>query len=312
MSRVPRAVEEVKTRVTTLRTQYSKLLKCKPSGSANKTLTSRQTWLLKSLTFLKKHVSQRPTESSLPQSVKEALATEEHTSGPDDEAGLSGDVTAEVPASGCQTHCPQNDGDDDNEDDDSSTVTPSTQCKRRKKSQSGDAIEQQKVKLLQQMCDAVDASRSKPADADTTFGAQVTQELKAITNAPIKTRVKRQIMNALYEAQELDQSSTLPPLFPPPSVSHRQPAPPYTQPPPHVTAAHPYHPVAQPHHPPLQSHHSAAQLQYPLVQPHRPPGQPPHPPGQPHHSTVEPHVQCTLPPAQQSGFLALLDDDDHS
>lgn len=69
-------VEEVKTRVTTLRTQYTKLLKSQPSGSGEKCLTSRQRWLLRNFErkFLKKHVAQRHSESSLDQSIKDLLS----------------------------------------------------------------------------------------------------------------------------------------------------------------------------------------------------------------------------------------------
>ncbi|CAM4674260.1 unnamed protein product [Leuciscus chuanchicus] len=66
-------VEEVKTRATTLRTQYTKLLKPKPSGSVEKGLTHKQAWLLRNLEFLKKHVAQRPSETSLDQSVKDLI-----------------------------------------------------------------------------------------------------------------------------------------------------------------------------------------------------------------------------------------------
>ncbi|CAL8384751.1 unnamed protein product [Gadus morhua 'NCC'] len=70
-------VEEVRARATSLRTQYSKLLKSKPSGSGDTALTSKQKWMLKSLFFLKAHVVQRATETSLHMSVKDSLAVEE-------------------------------------------------------------------------------------------------------------------------------------------------------------------------------------------------------------------------------------------
>ncbi len=40
------SVEDVKMRATTLRTQFTKLLKPKPSGSGEKGLTQKQRWLL--------------------------------------------------------------------------------------------------------------------------------------------------------------------------------------------------------------------------------------------------------------------------
>ncbi|KAL1260088.1 hypothetical protein QQF64_007915 [Cirrhinus molitorella] len=58
-------VNEVKTRVASLRTQYGKLIKPKPSGSGQKPLTFKQNWILRHLNFLKAHVMHRPTESTL-------------------------------------------------------------------------------------------------------------------------------------------------------------------------------------------------------------------------------------------------------
>jgi len=54
-------VEEVKMRAIALRTQYSKLLKAKPSGSGEKPLTSKQKWLL----FLKNMSPHTPLRAVL-------------------------------------------------------------------------------------------------------------------------------------------------------------------------------------------------------------------------------------------------------
>lgn len=59
------SVEEVKARTTTLRTQYSKLLKPKSSGSGAKSMSGRQMWMSRSLEFLKKYIVQRATETSV-------------------------------------------------------------------------------------------------------------------------------------------------------------------------------------------------------------------------------------------------------
>ncbi|GAA6234925.1 uncharacterized protein LOC108885274 [Lates japonicus] len=61
-------VEEVKVRATTLRTQYSRLLKPLRSGRKSKAMTPRQKRILMSLRFLRKHVVPRSTESALDQS----------------------------------------------------------------------------------------------------------------------------------------------------------------------------------------------------------------------------------------------------
>lgn len=92
---------------------------------------------------------------------------------------------------------------------------PSLQKKKRKSDI--DTFEQQKLDLLQQMS----ASVLAPPDEYHSFGSQVAVELRLIKNTSIQTKVKRQIMNALYDAQEADQCSSLhmpaatyPPLTP--------------------------------------------------------------------------------------------------
>lgn len=182
--------------------------------------------------------------------MKEALAAEDPTSDLDDESATSEDFTVEVSGSASQPNISLYDEDDDDEE----SVTPPTHTKKRKKSQSADSTEYQKVKILQQMSNAFLAGRSRPvSDSDATFVAQIAEELRSIKSPAIKTTVKRKIMNDLYEAQECDQPSMLPPMFYPPSVQmpHTQPSPPtYPQPLPH----HPPPPPALPHHqyqPPL-------------------------------------------------------------
>ncbi len=59
------SVSEVKKQITLLRTQYSRLLKPKPSGSGDATATAKQIWLLKNMEFLKKHMMPRHTETSV-------------------------------------------------------------------------------------------------------------------------------------------------------------------------------------------------------------------------------------------------------
>lgn len=130
--------------------------------------------------------------------MKEALAAEDPTSDLDDESATSEDFTLEVSGSASQPNISLYDEDDDDEE----SVTPPTHTKKRKKSQSADSTEYQKVKILQQMSNAFLAGRSRPvSDSDATFGAQIAEELRSIKNPALKTRVKRKIMNDLYEAQ---------------------------------------------------------------------------------------------------------------
>ncbi len=58
-------VGEVQTKATSLRTQYGKLLRPKPSGSSDKDLTPRQRWILKKLQFLQPFVVPRVSQSTL-------------------------------------------------------------------------------------------------------------------------------------------------------------------------------------------------------------------------------------------------------
>lgn len=63
-------VQDVQTRMATLRTQFGKLLKGKPSGSGLTHMTSRQKWIFQHLQFLKPFVLHRPSETSLEGSRK--------------------------------------------------------------------------------------------------------------------------------------------------------------------------------------------------------------------------------------------------
>lgn len=122
-----------------------------------------------------------------------------------------------------------------NDDDLPPTAPNAPTVKKLKKSQSADVIELEKLKVLQQMSSIFKAGRSKPiaSDSDSSFGAQVAEELRAIKNVVLKTRVKRKIMNDLYEAQENDASTSchMTPMYPGTSSAHMsnsQPAPPPT------------------------------------------------------------------------------------
>lgn len=160
--------------------------------------------------------------SQLHQSIKHALtAVNDPTSDPDDDTSqMSEDMSVDLSATVCQPFTLET-------DNELSCPTPPNLTQKRKKSQSADSIELEKLKVLQEMSNAFQMGRSRPAaDSDSTFGAQVTEELRLIKNTLIKSRVKRKIMNALYEAQECDHSDLLPstqyqmPLVcpPPPTV----------------------------------------------------------------------------------------------
>ena len=128
---------------------------------------------------------------------------------------------------------------------------PSQNQPKKNKVATIDPIEHEKLEILKQITTAI----QRPADSEDTFGKQVAEEIRLIQNPLIKTRLKRKLMNDIYEAQECDQalpSSSLPPLMYPPTPNtphEQQPMPqtsPYLPQPPYSTTSM-YH---------SQSHHS--------------------------------------------------------
>ncbi|KAF4114160.1 hypothetical protein G5714_004383 [Onychostoma macrolepis] len=155
------------------------------------------------LDFLKKHVAQRPSETSLDQSVKDLLSEGQDIDDPTSDEDIADTSEALGPHPSTQQ---------EGEDHNSIFPTPRPALKRRKADT--DTVEQQKLKLLQQMS----ASVLAPPDACSFFGNQVAVELRLIKNTSIQTGVKRKIMNALFEAREADQSSTSPSSHMPPLI----------------------------------------------------------------------------------------------
>ncbi|XP_062381538.1 uncharacterized protein LOC134069573 [Sardina pilchardus] len=70
---------------------------------------------------------------------------------------------------------------------------------KKRKTNTADNIEKQKLDILKDMATAI-----QKQDSDRTFGVQIAEELKLIKNPIIKTRLKRKLMNDIYEAQECD------------------------------------------------------------------------------------------------------------
>ncbi|KAK7138515.1 hypothetical protein R3I94_013975 [Phoxinus phoxinus] len=58
-------VEDIKTRAVSMRTQYCRLQKPKPSVSGSKPSTPRQRWLLRVMDFIKTYIVHRPCETTL-------------------------------------------------------------------------------------------------------------------------------------------------------------------------------------------------------------------------------------------------------
>lgn len=59
----------VKAKMESMRTQYSRYLKAKPSGSDG-FVTPRQSWMLQKMKFLEMHMRKRPSKSNLSLDVR--------------------------------------------------------------------------------------------------------------------------------------------------------------------------------------------------------------------------------------------------
>ncbi|CAI5661128.1 uncharacterized protein LOC112842915 [Oreochromis niloticus] len=215
-------VNEVKTRVASLRTQYGKLLKPKPSGSGQKPPTPKQTWILKHLDFLRAHVVHRQTESTLRLGTEseDIGATEEgdedqSTMGIEADVFMSSNTTSPVSVS--------------QEEENTSNSPPISESKGRLKrhrvqkyapKSAEHSIEMTKLSLLQQVQQTLSASN---ADSEELFGQQVASELRNIKDRALQLRLKRNIMNMIYDTQEAEQgghhsqfagSQVRPPCYP--------------------------------------------------------------------------------------------------
>jgi len=113
----------------------------------------------------------------------------------------------------------------------------------KRKARAVSDVELQKLAVLKEMAAKVEVDPTP--DAFTTFGNQVAAELRLLQDTAIVTRLKRNIMNMIYDAQdgEINRSSS----------SHSQSAP-YT-----------FHPIVTPL-PPVQSYTQHMPLQGPRPQ----------------------------------------------
>ncbi|XP_062861167.1 uncharacterized protein LOC134323555 [Trichomycterus rosablanca] len=175
--------------------------------------------------FIKQHISHRPCETTLDMpeldELSETFETEPSPT-PPSRAGTPSPTPSRVAS-------PHEDQGEVNLPASASssrkTLEESTAKGVKRKRRSEADVELQKLVVLKQMAAKVDAD-STP-DVFTTFGNQVALELRQIQDPAIVTRLKRNIMNMIYDAQEHERSR--------PSSSHA----PYT---------------FQPINPPQQSH----------------------------------------------------------
>ncbi|KAK7132819.1 hypothetical protein R3I93_019151 [Phoxinus phoxinus] len=193
--------EAVATRVASLRTQYARLRKPKPSGSEVKPLTLRQRWLLRALDFLKPHIVHRRNENhlGLPSSdkVEECVDESDEMMQETDK-----DIDSFDSISVCLSPMPGTPDTGIPEETASYSLSPrSTSSKRRRVSDSD--IELQKLEVLKQMSAKV--LENPPADSAAVFSSQVAMEYRLLSDPSVQMRVRRKIMAVLYEAQDAER-----------------------------------------------------------------------------------------------------------
>lgn len=79
-------------------------------------------------------------------------------------------------------------------------------------------IELQKLEYLKQMSASVNSGFSQPCDSAAAFGQQVAAELRAIQDPVTLARLKKNIMNLVYDTLEATLN-TPPPTYTTPSTS---------------------------------------------------------------------------------------------
>ncbi|KAM9342392.1 uncharacterized protein KZ484_015105 [Pholidichthys leucotaenia] len=190
-------VEEVKTRAVSLRTQYSRLIKPKPSGSRSKPLTPRQKWLLRVMAFIRRYIVHRPSESTTEGALSEQGEADNHLGSSELSPTHLSTFETPSPTPSASTLC------SDSlfapiDDSDFPADVPQPITKKRKKRSEND-IEVQKLGFLKQMAARIEGD---PPDACATFGNQVASEMRLIQDQVSVTRLKRNIMNMIYDVQD--------------------------------------------------------------------------------------------------------------
>ncbi|KAJ8273414.1 hypothetical protein GJAV_G00101360 [Gymnothorax javanicus] len=159
-------VAQIKTRALSLRTQYSRLIKPKPSGSVNKSYTARQRWLLRVMDFLKQYIVHRPCEFTriLPSTVKEETDNQDECDLEKYSASFEHSQEPSRPASP-STASPSHSS--------SPLPSPGKELKARGVRHGGRTafdVELQKLVVLKKLAATVNADST--CDAFTTFGNQ--------------------------------------------------------------------------------------------------------------------------------------------
>ncbi|XP_038078666.1 uncharacterized protein LOC119745994 [Patiria miniata] len=162
------AVDDISKKMTSLRTQYSRLVKPLPSGSGAKKKTPRQEWILKNLDFLAPHVKARPSVSNL------KIDSIQQDAGEDDEAEDNTSVAV------VQDDIPK-----------PSANTPDNKKKKRK-------IEEDEFSVIKSLQKVLEEPEE---DDDTVFAKYITREMKKIQDERTKLLLRQKFQTLIVEAR---------------------------------------------------------------------------------------------------------------
>ncbi|XP_070406363.1 uncharacterized protein [Nothobranchius furzeri] len=191
----------------------------KASGSGQKQLTPKQKWLLANLDFLRPHVIHRATVSNLGMDSDATCATDEGSieEGSEDPSAphSDADVSNSSPA------LEEEEESSSNSSELSRSMRQPTQkpgmhnsdTKKNTSKKSEQNLEMVKLSLLKQVQSSLSQS-----DAEEQFGQQVAAEMRNVKDKHSQLRLRRSIMNLIYDAQEAEQAGQCP-------VPHVSPAP---------------------------------------------------------------------------------------
>lgn len=202
-------VDDIKTRAVSLRTQYCRLMKPKPSGSGNKPWTPRQKWLLRVMDFIKTYIVHRPSKTTLGASFTEQSDADDLDLSdirPDTPSLDSSPCTASTPNRCSEEASPSSETASTASGDSGKQTGRNTNIHKQKRVSEG-AIELQKLDLLKQMVAQVDSQPTM--DTLSFFGNQVALELRDIQDPVLVSRLKRSIMVLIYNAQQTDRNRSL-------------------------------------------------------------------------------------------------------
>ncbi|XP_016328180.1 uncharacterized protein LOC107677691 [Sinocyclocheilus anshuiensis] len=194
--------------MATLRTQFGKILKGKPSGSVLTLMTSRQKWIFQHLQFLKPFVLHRPSETSL-EPEPDTAAEEQEEIEMENEIAVSPDLQQSSQQFPFSDAACGNDSPASEAPASTALVTPrhcSAQPLRRVRYRSktnDNNIELQKIAILSKVAEKISNREDK---GEYSFGKQVAEELGRIKNPTLVLRLKRSIMSQIYDAQESELS----------------------------------------------------------------------------------------------------------